>query len=538
MPWYNTVTGRVHATTRKRARADTKTQFGAFYNNLISHHPLILILDRKWKDSVFDYDESEETLKTRYVVLDHFIVANIWQEPSSVPGAGDAFFVRFERLDLQYASWWIQPKINPPPLNERNFGLLTETTCPQCGLSSMQIYEEDWFCCNPKCVYFGFNGLGEAVASRDLNFDPAFLKQRTPRDVYFAPKYDLRPDLLGLIKSQQVYTALGQVGYRASANLWRAIVCPSCMACVPRIFWNAWRCEACARNYPFQPTAELYQMYSFMDAFGLSANGHPAINISCPEDYTLQPPLLRPQYRMDRVFLHGDAFITLISPTTEFNQSQHGPDEVFNELLAQAPVGQIPLRRRRLYPYDTHSGKRTPYFTAMYGEQYDFSSLASIPPNETPDSVSNAGALLVNATNAEVTKDYTDKFNQSSLECYFDEMLMPWQTQGDKELGSTIAMVSLGSRAIFRIRLKQHVYQNSNLSKVIKGSYNWKNLAEAKKLIQSGVSVDDAYDQMPFYSGPVTPPEVVMPLIHGSIVIFQGKHFSKYFEVREHFPLY
>ena len=523
----------MHATTRKRARADLAIQFAAFYNNLHGRHPLVLILDRKWKDSIFDDDESVQSQKTRYLVLDHFIVANIWREPSSVPGAGDAFFVRFERLNLQYASWWNYTQIPPPPLNQRDFSPLPEIICPQCGLGSVQIYEEDWFCCSPSCVHFGFNGLGEAVASRDLNFHPAFLKQRAPRERYFAPKYDLQPDLLGLIKSQQGFTLSGKAANRASSNLWRAIVCPNCMGCVPRIFWYAWRCDACKRLFPYEPSAELYQRYSFMDEFGLSPNGHPTIDITCPDDYSIQQPLLRDLYRMDRVFLHGDAFITLISPTEEFNQREHGPNDVFNQLLAQAPVNQIPLRRRRLYPFDKHSGKRTPYFTAMYGEQYDFSSLISIPQNETPDSVSNAGALLVHATNAEVPKDYTDKFNQSSLECYFDGMLMPWHTPGDRELGSTIAMVSLGSKAELRVRLKQHIYENSNLSKVIKGSYNWKNLAEAKKLIQSGVSVDDAYDQMPFYDGPSTPPEVVMPLNHGSIVIFQGKHFSKYFEVCE-----
>lgn len=524
------MTGRVHSRTRKRARAGLVDQYTAFFNNLRNGHPLILILDRKWKDSIFHSDESEDTLKTRYLVLDHFLVSTIWREPSSVPGSADSFFVRFERLDLHYASWWISPKIIPPRLTQRNFTLLQEEACLQCGQKCAQIYIEDWFCSNPSCVHFGYNQLGQEVTSRDLNYHSSFLKHRIPRNRFFFPTYDLQPDLLSLVRSQQEHGLSGNTGNRASSDLWRAIVCPNCFLCVPRIFWHAWRCDACKRLYAYGPTQELYKKYSFMQEFGLSQNGHPRVDIVCPGDYRIQPPLVRPTYRMDRIFLHGNAFVTLISPTEEFNQADHGPNDVFNQLLAQAPMGQIPLRRRRLYPFDKHSGKRTPYFAAMYGEQYDFSSLASIAQDQTPDSMLNAEALLVNATNAEVGQYYDDKYNQASLECYFDDMLLPWHTDGDKELGSTIAMLSLGSKAEVRIRLKQHVYQNSNLSKVIRGSYNWANLAAVKQLVRSGLSLDEAWSQMPFYSGPADPPEVVLPLIHGSIVIFQGKNFSKYFE--------
>ena len=524
----------MHSKTRRQARAGLRAQYAAFYNNLKESHPLILILDRKWKDSTFVSDDSQETLNTRYLVLDHFLVSDIWQEPSSVPGSGDAFFVRFEKLDLNFASWWILPKITPPPLSQRDFTPLPLTACTQCGTRSAQIYVEDWFCCESSCAYFGCNASGVEVTFRDLNYHPAFLKQRIHRNRLFSPRYDREPDLLGLVKSQQQYTMSGKLGNRASADLWRAIVCPACMLCVPRIFWHAWRCDACKRIYEYEPTVELYQKLSFLQEFGVSQTGHPMVKITCPDDYRIQPPLVRPTYRMDRVFLHGNAFVTLISPTEAFNQSDNGPNDVFNQLLSQAPVGQIPLRRRRLYPFDKHSGKRTPYFAAMYGEQYDFSSLASITQEQTPNSVMNAEALLVNAASGEVSRDYKDKFNQASLECYFDDMLMPWHCDGDKELGSTIAMLSLGSKAEVRIRLKQHVYQNSNLSKIITGSYNWRNLAEVRRLVGSGLSVNDAWSRLPYYSGPDTAPEVVLPLNHGSIVIFQGKHFTKYFEVRDH----
>ena len=262
--------------------------------------------------------------------------------------------------------------------------------------------------------------------------------------------------------------------------------------------------------------------------------GHPRVDILCPNDFRLQPPLVRPTYRMDRVFLHGDAFITLLGPTEEFNQAENGPNTIFNELLAGAPPGKIPLRRRRLYPFDKHSGRRTPYFTAMYGEQYDFSKLGSISDADTPDSVRSAETLLLSAAQGEASPYYKDSFNQASVECYFDDMLMPWHTDGDKELGSTIAMLSLGSKAELRVRLKQHIYQNSNLAKVITGSYNWRNLKEVKRLVQAGLDLDGAWNQQPYYVGPATPPEVVLPMIHESSVIFQGKPFSKYFEVGFH----
>lgn len=504
-------------------------QFNAFYNNMQQGHTLVLILDRKWHGSIFECDDSNEALHKRYLVLDHFRVGNIWMEPSS--GPGDAFFVRFEKYDLNFASWWIVPEIPPPPLTRRDFTSVPMTACPQCGKESAQIYVEDWFCCNFKCAHFGCNASGEEVASQELNYDPIFLKHRVPRRPLFTPWYDLQPDFQATIEEYQEVGLSGKPGNKASADLWRAIVCPNCSQCTPRVFWHSWHCRVCKRVFECAPAGELYQRFSFLQEFGVSETGHPSVDITCPNDYRTQPPLVRPTYRMDRVFLHGGAYVTLLSPTAAFNQSDNGPNDLFNDFLAQAPRGPILLRRRRLYPFDRDSGKRTPYFAAMYGEQYDFSALKSLTQEETPDSVSAAETLLINATDAEGGRDYKDKFNQASLECYFDDMLMPWHCEGDREIGSTVAMLSLGSKTEVRIRLKQHVFRNSNLSKIIKGSYNWRHLTEVKRLVRSGLHVDDAWAQMPPYSGPDSPPEVILPMSHGSILIFQGKHFNKYFEV-------
>jgi hypothetical protein len=97
-------------------------------------------------------------------------------------------------------------------------------------------------------------------------------------------------------------------------------------------------------------------------------------------------------------------------------------------------------------------------------------------------------------------------------------------------LGSTIATLSLGSKSVLRIRLKRHIYQNSSLLKVITGAYNWRNLQKVKNSVQAGMSVEAAWAQQNPYSGPASAPELVIPLIHGSVVVFQGKQFSKYFE--------
>jgi hypothetical protein len=145
LPWKNSVTGCVHAKTRKRAREAVVDQHTAFKQTMLDGHALILIVDQQWKDSVFQAESIEENL-SRYFVLDYFIVTDIWTEPSSVPGASDAYFVRFEKWDLQLTSWWIVPSIPPPLQDRRDFTPLTRHQCRHCGEPCPQIYAEDWFC--------------------------------------------------------------------------------------------------------------------------------------------------------------------------------------------------------------------------------------------------------------------------------------------------------------------------------------------------------------------------------------------------------
>ena len=199
-----------------------------------------------------------------------------------------------------------------------------------------------------------------------MTYHTTFLKYRSLRDtLFFSPIYNLRPDLLTAVQNQRQYGVSGKLGNQGSADLWRAIVCPNCFQCVPRIFWQSWFCSKCKRVYDYGPTPELYQKWNFQEEFGVSATGHPSIHIVCPDDYRLQLPIKSDNFKIDKVFLHGDAFITPLSPTIQFNQSENGPNDLFNMLLGQAPTGQLPLRIRRIYPFDKDSGRRAPYFTTM-----------------------------------------------------------------------------------------------------------------------------------------------------------------------------
>jgi hypothetical protein len=67
------------------------------------------------------------------------------------------------------------------------------------------------------------------------------------------------------------------------------------------------------------------------------------------------------------------------------------------------------------------------------GEQYDFSTLQSISHENTPDAMKKCQDVLEQSTQNAISPYYNDKFNQSSLECYFDDVELPWNTNGDKE---------------------------------------------------------------------------------------------------------
>ena len=92
---------------------------------------------------------------------------------------------------------------------------------------------------------------------------------------------------------------------------------------------------------------------------------------------------------------------------------------------------------------------------------------------------------------------------------------LPWHTDGDDEVGDTVALLWLG------------------------GAHNWEQVLKLDDDVQAGLMTTEEAEADFLYltehvshpHDPCEPQEIVLPLIHGSVVVFTGREFTKYYEV-------
>jgi alkylated DNA repair dioxygenase AlkB len=456
--------------------------------------------------------------------MDHFRISYIWAEKSV---RGKAFYkVRFDKI-VRSKAWWTPNQPEPPMVRYPSPPLL-QSPCIFCNTPAPQIYAETWLCTNPSCAFFWHTKDGSEVPN-NLTLDRKFLMQRLPEIQWFKPGFELVPDLMSNLLTLR---ETGQIT-AALRSLWRGIVCPQCRKCNPRILWNVWTCDNCDIDYP--PDPGYIELQSIITRTSVSYIGHPVIAPEWPKnDFAYHGPFFRQHYRVERWILHENSSVTLISPTSSFNEETNGPNTLWDEMLASANLGNLGLRRGLL----RRDGLRTRHFFNHFGAEYDMSDVPSTPLDEAPQCVAQSVGLLNQVGQAELGQLY-EWPNQVSVNGYWSEMGLTWHADGEDEIGSTISTLSLGGDAIMHIRLQMAYYHNEidmMNEDPITGSLEWRNLTELRRRWEAGEIEDEDYKINPeVLAGAISKmrPQIDLPLIHGSIVIMTGKALTKYYEVRE-----
>lgn len=179
-------------------------------------------------------DALRRNLPHRYNVMDWFRVTDIWTE--KVTGK-TGYKVRLEKIDLVQQSWWsAKGSPSPPRPEERDFETKPEKdTCSKCSKPSLRVYDEGWMCLNDRCTQFW---LIDGAAPTDLTFHATFLSYRNAANPKIAPVYELAPHYSNVVSEIE---AEGSTIREA----WRGIICPSCAQCLPRVYWEGWKCTYC-----------------------------------------------------------------------------------------------------------------------------------------------------------------------------------------------------------------------------------------------------------------------------------------------------
>ncbi|KAF4628654.1 hypothetical protein G7Y89_g9496 [Cudoniella acicularis] len=390
-----------------------------------------------------------------YNVLDYFHVTDVWAD---VNNGCKTWMARMEKINLYEPSWWSpqESKLRSYP----DFANPEARTlnCQICGVGSKCIYNQGWACLNPECKEFFQFADGFDDSTLDYNSD--FLNERTSFNGYITSH--LSPPLL----TEEDLTAMHAYGIEEVFK--KGIVCPSCQGCTRRRDWAFWDCENCGARYqlPQRPVP-----IADATADGSKVRDSPVKFIFGNAVRSLNPQIVG-QYKVYDFVLPDEKGVNIgnirIYKSNAFINGQvDGPDDLFRE-IQEADCG---LKRNPVRQKGAVGEILTSHWTANWGAPYKFAvAQISKPFSEAPAVVikslkrmtwAGERALTDDAvtqeflsTNPNYAQEAFTPFNEVLSLGYFEKSDIDYHDDGEKELGATVATLSLGCSATMAFRPK------------------------------------------------------------------------------------
>ncbi|KAL6230477.1 hypothetical protein BDW75DRAFT_234370 [Aspergillus navahoensis] len=481
-------------------------------------------------------------LPHRYNVMAYFRVICIWAEKIN---GRTGFKVRFEKLDLSEKSWWAERGAAVLDPAARRFMQVESLQCAVCHMPSMHVYKEGWMCLNRTCQEFWM--LAGSEPPGNLTFDDRFLEARAQPDPDMQLHGSLVPDLLSTIDEHDLLGNPWRISWKSG------VVCPLCRKCIPRRFWNGWKCSDSIsgeshKECPFEKWITIPTVRLPAAVGGIAACTIKRAVFEVPRFGLLQPQIddrsFAP-YKLLTYRLGAAGYIMHFVSNEVINGRPKGPNDLFEE-LQKANLG---LQR---YPLDQAqvAGTLTAHFVTNFGAPYKYVvSVDSRGFSEACDPVLRALGRLTWATkNAVESQGGTARDpNELLLLGYFEDQKIGYHDDGEYSLGPTIATLSLGSPATMAVRMKYKYYHGfTKASKeksalltddpVLPQCENYTNRQNLKKQLLNGSITKDEYKKAWFESfaenkGQDVPPDMIkMKLNHGDMVVMHGEGVQKYYE--------
>lgn len=262
----------------------------------------------------------------RYCVLGQFYVTAVWIEHRD----GHVLCrIRLEKCDLNELGWWA-PEGTPKPSSARSYTIKApHQVCHKCGQQSDQVYEQSWYCLNPRCNPQGL--LADGSSLTEFEYHEAFLMQRTVQDSSFTPATSILKEL-PTVESRKVDFGTGR-------DAWEGQVCRKCGRCLTRVHWDYWACETngCDWIFPMQHAIVPLKYVSKVP----QVYGRPVSEDICV------PPIKKPssrniaQYRVNTFELLPGNTVTHFMANHRIIYNVNGPNELFHRLQTE----KLGLRR-------------------------------------------------------------------------------------------------------------------------------------------------------------------------------------------------
>ncbi|CBF75024.1 predicted protein [Aspergillus nidulans FGSC A4] len=480
-------------------------------------------------------------LPHRYNVMAYFRVICIWAEKIN---GKTGYKVRFEKLDLSEKSWWAEKGTALPDPASRRFTQAESRQCATCLTPSTHVYKEGWMCLNRTCQEFWM--LAGLEPPRNLTFDDRFLEARAQPGPDMQLHGDLIPDLLSTIDEHDPLGSSSPLSWKSG------VVCPLCQKCIPRRFWNGWKCSdtlsgKAQGECPFEKWLKIptVPLSAAIGGINLCRNKRTVIKnrqssfLPQIDDRSFAP------YKLITYGLGASGYIMHFVSNEVINSRPRGPNELFEE-LQKANLG---LRR---YPLDQAqvAGTLTAHFVTNFGAPYKYVvSVDSRGFSEACDPVLRALGRLTWATKNAVRSQGGNTYdpNELLLLGYFEEQKIGYHDDGESSLGPTIATLSLGSPATMAVRMKYKYYhgftkagreKNTLLTDdpILPECENYVNRQKLKERLLNGSITDDEYKKAWFDSFAENksrnlPPDIIkIKLNHGDMVVMHGEGVQKYYE--------
>ncbi|KAI1433279.1 hypothetical protein GGR50DRAFT_515609 [Xylaria sp. CBS 124048] len=414
-------------------------------------------------------------------VLDWFFITDIWTEYQPIQQDGSRFkhfVVRLQKIDLTSISWWMP--LGQERVGEHQVGdyQCPVANCETCNVASKQIFEQGWCCLHESCQNFFFFRDPE-VDTDKLNYNQHFLNERRE----WSWESPLEP-LLPIFQPMQPNELGSEPRFKGG------IVCPNCKFASRRISWDGWQCEkGCGYRLAMAPKdvpmsvirqenvalaarkEKFFEVDSRILKYSAEVTGYEVTTFFLPNS---------PQ---DSEAAEWIGSITVFHPTQPTLERKGGLDDLFQDIQTATRQGDVKLRRHGAFCRGSHMEELTSHFSCNMGADYKFGVVvetsngfdtAPAPVMEALSRLTWGGSTAVDLTaknvadhglsvDAESMPNHFVDFNEELLLGYFLKSQISFHDDGEKELGPTVATLSLGSPSTMRFRAKQKAGFNDTI---------------------------------------------------------------------------